>query len=79
MQDITILTLQINVMRDISEFVTITNRIKCDVTVKKDRYVLDGKSILGMWSINFAEPFDVIIEGECSNELIENLKKWEVK
>lgn len=51
------LVLKINVMRDISEFVTITNRIKCDVTVKKDRYVLDGKSILGMWSINFAEPF----------------------
>ncbi|MCI8477446.1 MAG: HPr family phosphocarrier protein [Oscillospiraceae bacterium] len=60
---------------DVKQFVDAANRCPCEVDVRAGRYVVNGKSILGMFSIDLAKPVQVEVhgtqeEGEALKELI---------
>lgn len=48
---------------DIKEFVDAAHRITCDVDVVCGRYLVDGKSIMGLFSIDLSAPITVNIHG----------------
>lgn len=55
-------------VHDVKEFVEATSRCSCDVDVLSGRYVVDGKSIMGMFSISLSGPVAVRVHGgqeEC--------------
>lgn len=47
----------------VKEFVTIAQSCVGDTTLKSGRYIVDGKSILGIFSLDLSQP----IELECEN------------
>lgn len=58
---------------DIKEFVDAANRITCDVDVVCGRYLVDGKSIMGLFSIDLSKPITVNIHGtQAQAELFQN-------
>ncbi|MPM80794.1 hypothetical protein SDC9_127844 [bioreactor metagenome] len=56
-------SIQLGSVNDVKEFVEAASRLPCDVDVLKGRYVVDGKSIMGMFSINLAGPITVHVQG----------------
>lgn len=43
-------------IRRVKDFVKITNEFDCDIDIISGRYVIDGKSIMGIFSLNLLEP-----------------------
>lgn len=46
----------------VKEFINISQDISSEVTLKSGRYVVDGKSILGVFSLDLSKPVELICE-----------------
>ena len=54
---------QLTSVADIKEFVDAANRLDCDVDVICGRYLVDGKSIMGLFSLDLSHPVKVEVHG----------------
>lgn len=70
---ITEIKAKVNTMEDIKTFVTYLNQFSGDVDVSSAQYVVDGKSILGVFSLDLEKPLTVKFHGEIPSELKEKL------
>ena len=61
----------------VKEFVNITQNYACEILLKSGKYVVDAKSILGIFSLDLSLPVTVEIFSDDCDELIERLKKFE--
>lgn len=69
----------IDSVEKVKEFVNITCKTDYDIDIVSGRYVIDGKSIMGIFSLNLSEPMDIIIHGDdIENDVIAELKKYKV-
>lgn len=55
--------IQLNSVTDIKFFVDAASRIDCDIDVICGRYLVDGKSIMGLFSIDLSAPIEVEVHG----------------
>lgn len=65
----------LNLTSDVKRFVTATQACTGDVKVcsKDDKYCVDGKSILGLFSLDLSRPVKVYFEKEEEAEEVINL------
>ena len=61
----------------VKEFVNITQSYPFEILLKSGKYVVDAKSILGIFSLDLSNPITVEVYDENCNELLEKLKKFE--
>ena len=61
----------------VKEFVNITQAYDYPITIKSGHYVVDAKSILGLFSIDTSKPVTVEIQSDDCADLIEKLKKFQ--
>jgi phosphotransferase system HPr-like phosphotransfer protein len=54
------MTITFNNIQTVKDFVNTTNKCNGDVEVKSDRYIVDGKSIMGLFSLDFSLPVEVV-------------------
>ena len=75
--------ININTIEKAKEFVSICSKYHDeDILVKQNKYVVDGKSILGIFSLNLVEPVKVIMDSENDNSKIgfyDEIQKWKVE
>ena len=76
-------SIQINLQMasQVKKFVTIVQKYSFEVDLRCDRYVVDAKSILGIFSLDLSKPINVEIyaddlSGDECNQLIEELKQF---
>lgn len=55
--------IQLTSVSDIKAFVDAASHVGCDIDVLCGRYLVDGKSIMGLFSIDLSEPIEVQIRG----------------
>ena len=77
MKSTTILLSSIN---DVKNFVNIVAKYDCDIDLVSGRYVIDAKSIMGIFSLDLTKPIDVQIANDADadkffNEIEEYLVK----
>lgn len=48
---------------DVQHFVDITSNCDFDIDISYNRYVVDAKSFLGVYGLDFAQPLTVTYEG----------------
>ena len=74
------MTIELKTIQDVKDFVEISSTYHdSEIVVKQNRYRVDGKSILGIFSLNLLEPVKVIIDSENENSKIafyNNIEKW---
>jgi len=63
----------------VKNFVSIVNRYPYDIDLKSGRYVVDAKSILGIFSIDLSRPIRMDIYSDDCGDLLEALKDYIVK
>ena len=61
----------------VKEFVNITQDYPYEILLKSGKYVVDAKSILGIFSLDLSLPITVEVYANDCDELLEKLKKFE--
>ena len=73
-------TIRLTMMPDhVKKFVSLVNRYPYDIDLKSGRYVVDAKSILGIFSIDLSRPIRMDIYSDDCADLIEALADYIVK
>lgn len=62
--------IRINKVDDIKKFVAITESFDSDIDVIKGRYIIDAKSLLGLYSLDLSEAIGVRINTDSDDELV---------
>ena len=60
----------------ISALVNITNRYPFTIQLRQGRYVVDGKSILGIFSLDLSKPITLEVYADHCDDLMEELKPF---
>lgn len=59
------MTITLPTVQDVKTFVQISSKISSDIDIVSGRYKIDGKSIMGMFSLDLSKPLSVeIVEKE---------------
>ncbi len=66
----------------VKKFVSITSRFDTEVSLKAGRYIVDAKSIMGIFSVDLTSPMELQFEtneeyiGACIAKYIEQLEEF---
>ena len=76
MKEIKILLGSIN---DVKKFVNVVSKYDFDVDLTSERYVVDAKSIMGIFSLDLSKPINVKIHSDECDAFIAEIKEFENK
>ena len=69
----------INSIDKVKSFVNDITKFDSDFDLVSGRYVIDAKSIMGIFSLDLSKPINLNIHGDEDNaEIMEVIKKYEV-
>ncbi len=65
-------------VQDVRDFVKYVIMTDYEVDLVQGRYVIDAKSIMGIFSLDLLSPITLVAHSEFADELFENIKKYMV-
>ena len=72
--------IRLTMMTDhVKNFVSLVNRYPYDMDLRSGRYVVDAKSILGIFSIDLSRPIQLDIYSDDCDDLIEALDGYLIR
>ena len=74
-------TVQINLnsVDKVRAFVHSVNRFNAELDLVSGRFVIDAKSIMGIFSLDLSKPIDLTIYNDDDTEILESLKPFLVQ
>ncbi len=72
----TTLTVALSSINDVKDFVNVVSKYDCDIDLSSGRYVVDAKSIMGIFSLDLSKPIQVSIRCEDCTALVDELKPF---
>lgn len=63
-------------INDVKEFVNTVNKYDFDVDLTSGRYVVDAKSIMGIFSLDLSKPIKVEVHSEDAASFLEEIKAF---
>lgn len=66
-------------INDVKDFVNIVSKYDFDVDLTSGRYVVDAKSIMGIFSLDLSKPIKAEVHGENCDEFMNELSRFIVK
>lgn len=66
-------------INDVKDFVNIVSRFDFDVDLTSGRYVVDAKSIMGIFSLDLSKPIKVEVHDDNCDEFLALVKKFIVE
>ena len=57
--EIEIIDVLLNTIEKVKKFINLTSVFSCDIYVEQARYTVDGKSIMGVFSLDLTKPVTV--------------------
>lgn len=70
------ITIKLSNVQDIREFVNVVILADYDVDLVQGRYVIDAKSIMGIFSLDLLSPINLVAHTENANALFEKIEKF---
>ncbi|MBD5143621.1 MAG: HPr family phosphocarrier protein [Ruminococcus sp.] len=71
--------IKLNTFADVQAFVSIITTFAFDIDLVSGRYIVDAKSIMGIYSLDLASPIALRAYTEDAEELFEAIDKYIVK
>ena len=68
--------ISLEMAQKVKEFVSITQDCPYEILLKSGKYVVDAKSILGIFSLDLSQPLTVEIYADECADLLEKLTKF---
>jgi len=72
----TTFNIQLNSINDVKVFVNTVNKYSYDIDLTSGRYVVDAKSIMGIFSLDLSKPIKVEIFADNCQELLDEMKPF---
>lgn len=66
-------------INEVKEFVSVVNMCEHDVDLISGRYIVDAKSIMGIFSLDLSKPIKVQLQNDNCEKLLEKLSEFIVK
>lgn len=70
------ITVSLDKITDIRDFVNLASKCRDDVVVKSGNYAVSAKSIMGLFSLDLTKPLKVEFYGTVPYEVREGMKKF---
>ena len=64
---------------DVKKFVAIVNHYPYDIDLCSGRYVVDAKSLLGIFSIDLSKPIVMTIYSDSCEDLLEEISPYIIR
>ena len=71
--------IRLSTIADVRDFVNIVSKSDVDIDLQSGRYVVDGKSIMGIFSLDLLKPITLQAHGGDTAELFAALDRFIVK
>ncbi len=74
--------IRLSTIADVRDFVNIVNRTDADIDLISGRYIVDAKSIMGIFSLDLMQPIELSVQTENEaviTPLLESLKPFIVE
>lgn len=71
------LVLNLNTLSKVKEFINEANKFNSDIDIIRDRYVIDAKSVLGIYTIDLTKSVTVKINSDDKAEIARFNEKME--
>ena len=70
--------ISLNSIEKVKNFVNTISRFDCDFDLVSGRYVIDAKSIMGIFSLDLSKPIDLNIHSDAGNaeQILEALQPY---
>lgn len=65
-------------IQDVREFVNLVVLVEYEVDLSQGRYLIDAKSIMGIFSLDLLAPITVVAHTDYAEDFFEKLKKFAV-
>ena len=65
-------------IQDVRDFVNLVVLIDYEVDLAQGRYIIDGKSIMGIFSLDLLSPITVVAHTDAADEFFAKLEKFKV-
>lgn len=75
----TTFNLLLSSINDVKDFVNIVSKYDFDVDLTSGRYVIDAKSIMGIFSLDLSKPIKVEIHSDGCDSFVQELDRFIVK
>lgn len=69
-------TVVLSSINDVKNFVNVVTKYDYEIDLTSGRYVVDAKSIMGIFSLDLTKPIKVEARGEDCSSLVEELKPY---
>ncbi|NLW03342.1 MAG: HPr family phosphocarrier protein [Clostridiaceae bacterium] len=66
-------------INDVKDFVNIVNKYDFDVDLTSGRYIVDAKSIMGIFSLDLSKPIKMEVHDENPDAFISEIKNFIVE
>lgn len=64
-------------LTEVCNFVNLASKYSCDVKVKSNNHIVDGKSILGILTLSLWKPVTVSASGEDAEDFVSQLDPFQ--
>ena len=68
--------ISLQMAQNVKDLVKVVQDYPYEIDLKSDKYVVDAKSILGIFSLDLSKPLVVEIHSDNCDDLLEALKKF---
>ena len=72
-------TITLKYAENVKELVSIVNKYAYDIDLRSGRFVIDAKSILGIFSLDLSKPITIEIHSDKCEPLLNELKPFLTK
>lgn len=68
--------IKLSSIEDVRNFVDIVSKYEVDVDLSSGRYIVDAKSIMGIFSLDLLKPIKLTAHSENTDELFAEIKPY---
>lgn len=72
------LEINLKMAENVKEFVSIVSKYDYEIDLRSGRFIVDAKSILGIFSLDLSKPVIVEVHSNSCDDLLQELKKFAV-
>ena len=70
--------IQLNSINDVKVFVNTVNKYSFDIDLISGRYIVDAKSIMGIFSLDLSKPIKMEIHGDNCEALVKEMEPFKI-
>ena len=75
----TVVKIKLTTISDVQKFNEACRKLLCEINLISGRYIVDAKSIMGIYSLNLSNPIEVEIDGTEEDYDLSEIMKFEVQ